>query len=80
LAAFLNRLLLITHEQHRITGGFERLKNCGKSFRAHRAHDGHVETFGIQIAAQVTAHQGKCRNAPFALPTVHNDAGEFGVI
>ena len=67
LPGFVGRLLFVTHEQYWLAGWIECVEYGGKNVRAHRAHNGQVETIGIKIAADVAAHQGKCRSIPFAL-------------
>ena len=74
LARLLSGLLILRDQQDRVPGGIEGFAHRGKDFRADRTNNRHGETVGIEIAAEIAAHQGKGGRIPFFLPTVHYGA------
>ena len=73
-------LLSVVDEQDGVGGRIEGLEDGGQNVGPHRAHHGHIETAGIEVAADVAAHEGKCGSVSFALPAVHDGAGEVSVV
>ena len=80
LARLLWGMFSVIHKQYGVASGIEGFEDGVKNVGAHRTHDGQIETVGIKIAADVTAHEGKRGSVPFSLPTVHHGAGEVSVV
>src|SRR5882757_5869912 len=76
----LGRLLVLTCKQHWLSGSIEGVENSWKDSGAGSPNNGQVEGVSIKISANARAHQGKRRSMPLVLPTIHDDAGKFGVV
>jgi hypothetical protein len=70
LASLLGGSVSLAHKQYRLACRIERSEYSRENFRPNGSNDGQIEGVGLEIAADVSAHQGKRRRVPLSLPTI----------